>query len=57
MYECLQTGFGLVIGFTEHLRNVTANNYSANANSHLLQFTSTRTKPSQSAVSSPVVVW
>jgi hypothetical protein len=50
-------GFGLVIGFTELLQNVTTNNYSANANSHTLQFTTARTKISQSAVSSPVVAW
>jgi hypothetical protein len=32
-------------------------NYSAVANSHTQQFTIALTKPSQSAVSSPVVVW
>jgi hypothetical protein len=25
--QCLETGFGLVIGFIEHLQNVTTNNY------------------------------
>jgi hypothetical protein len=50
--EWLYTGFGLVIGFTEHLQIVTAINYSAIANSHTLQFTTARTKTSQSAVSS-----
>jgi hypothetical protein len=49
-------GFGLVIGFIELLQNVTTrtNNYSANANSHTLQFTIACTKSSQSAVSSLV---
>jgi hypothetical protein len=46
-----------MIGFTEHLQNVTTNNYSTNANSHILQCTTARTKSSQSAVSSPVVTW
>jgi hypothetical protein len=53
-------GFGLVSGSVEHLQNlqsVTTSNYSAIANSHTLQFTTTRTKSSQSAVSSPVVSW
>jgi hypothetical protein len=30
-------GFGLVIGFTEHLQIVTTGNYSAVANSHTTQ--------------------
>jgi hypothetical protein len=34
----LQTGFGLVIGFIEHLQIVITSNYSAIANSHTLQF-------------------
>jgi hypothetical protein len=50
LYELLQTGFGLIIGFTEHLQIVTTN-ISAIANSHTLQFTS------QSYVSSLVVAW
>jgi hypothetical protein len=50
-------GFGLVIGFTELLQNVTTSKYSAVANSHTLQFTTARTKYSQSAVSSSVVAW
>jgi hypothetical protein len=41
----------------EHLRIVTTSNYSAIVNSHILQFTTARIKFSQSAVSSPVVVW
>jgi hypothetical protein len=32
-------GFGLVIGFIEHLEIVIANNYSTIPNSHTLQFT------------------
>jgi hypothetical protein len=43
-------GFRLVIGFSEILSNVTTNNYSAIANSHILQFTTARTKSSQPAV-------
>jgi hypothetical protein len=34
VYEWLQTGYGLVIGFTEHIQIVTTSNYSATANSH-----------------------
>jgi hypothetical protein len=52
--EWLQTGFGLVIKFIEHLQNVTTSNYSAFANSHTLQFTTARTI-SQYAVALPVV--
>jgi hypothetical protein len=48
-------GFGLVIGFIEHLHIVTTSNYSASAYSHTLQFTTARTKSSQSTVPSPVV--
>jgi hypothetical protein len=44
----LQTRFGLVIGFIEILQNVTASNYSAITNSHTQQFTTARTKSSQS---------
>jgi hypothetical protein len=49
-------GFGLVIGVTDHLQIVTTSNCSAIANSHTLQFTTARTKSSQSAVPSPAVV-
>jgi hypothetical protein len=48
-------GFGLLIGFVEHLQIITTSNYSAVANSHTLQFTTACTKSSQSDVSSPVV--
>jgi hypothetical protein len=48
-------GFGLVNGFFELLQNRTTSNYSAIVNSQTQQFTTTRTKYSQSAVSSPVV--
>jgi hypothetical protein len=57
MYEWLQMGVGLVIGFVEHLQNVTTSNYSAIANSRSQQFIIARTKSSQSAESSPIVVW
>jgi hypothetical protein len=33
--EWLQMGFGLVIGFTEHLWTITTSNYSTIANSHM----------------------
>jgi hypothetical protein len=55
--QWLYLGFGLVIGFTEHLQNVATCNCSVIATSHTLQFTTVRTKSSQSAVSSPVVAW
>jgi hypothetical protein len=55
--EWVWTGFGLVIGFIDHLQIVTTCNYSAIASTHTLQFITTRTKSSQSAVSSPVVAW
>jgi hypothetical protein len=42
--------FGFVIGFIEHLEIVTTSNYSAIANSHALQFTTARTRSSQSAL-------
>jgi hypothetical protein len=52
----LSMGFGLVIGFIELLQIVTASNNSTIANSHMLQFTTARTKSSQFAVSL-LVVW
>jgi hypothetical protein len=39
VYEWLQTGFGLVIGFIDLLQNVATSNYTAIANSHSQQFT------------------
>jgi hypothetical protein len=50
-------GFGLVIGFIEHLQIVTTCNYSVVARSHIMQFTTARTESSQCAVSSPVGAW
>jgi hypothetical protein len=50
-------GVRMVIGFIELSQNVTTSNYSANANSHNLKFTTARMKFSQPAVSSPVVAW
>jgi hypothetical protein len=50
-------GFELVIGFTDHLQDVTTSNYTAIANSHTPQFTTARTKPFRSTVSSPTVAW
>jgi hypothetical protein len=47
--EWLQTGFGLVTVFTEHSQMAT----TSNSNSSRI-YTSTRTKPSQSAVYSPM---
>jgi hypothetical protein len=57
LLRCLDTSFGLVIGFIEHLKIVTTIHYGAIANSHNLQFTTARTKTSHSAVSSPIVAW
>jgi hypothetical protein len=48
----LDTGFGLVIGFTEILQLVTTSNYNAFANLHILQITATHAKSSQFTVSS-----
>jgi hypothetical protein len=50
-------GFGLDIGFTDHLQVVTTNNYSTIANFHTLQVTAAHAKSFQVAVSSPVVSW
>jgi hypothetical protein len=46
--------YRLVIGFIRPLQMVTSSNSSAIANSHILQFTTARTKFPQPAVSSPV---
>jgi hypothetical protein len=40
-------GFGLVIGFIDHLQIVTTSNYKALTNSHTLLFTTAHAKPSQ----------
>jgi hypothetical protein len=37
-------GFGLIIGYTEHLYLVTTNNYKAVTNIHILQITITQAK-------------
>jgi hypothetical protein len=50
-------GFGFLIGFIKHLQFITTSNYSTVTNSHNLKFTTAHTKSSQSAVSSPAVVW
>jgi hypothetical protein len=50
-------GFGLVIGFIEHIQIVTISNYSAIASSHIQLVTAGCTKSSHSALSSPVVSW
>jgi hypothetical protein len=50
-------GFGLVIGFIAYWKLITTINDSAIADSHSLQFTTACTKPSQSAMSPPVVAW
>jgi hypothetical protein len=49
-------GVDWLIGFIAHLQNITTSNYSGIANLHTLQFTTARTKFSQSAVSSLVVI-
>jgi hypothetical protein len=53
--ELLQMGFGLVIGFIQHIQFIITT--SDIANSHTLQFNNARAKSSQSAVSSPAVAW
>jgi ABC-type lipoprotein release transport system permease subunit len=51
MEQCIFTRWnGLVIGYIDHLQNVTTSNYSAIANSHILQFTIAHIKHSQSVV-------
>jgi hypothetical protein len=49
--------FGFVIGFIDHLQIVTTSNFNIIANSHMQQFTTSHAKSSQSALSSPVIVW
>jgi hypothetical protein len=53
--QWLQTGFGLVIVFTDHLLIVITSNYTAIADSRTIRFTTGRAKSFQSTVSSPVV--
>jgi hypothetical protein len=48
MLEWLQRGFGLEIGFIDHLQIVTTRNYNAIANCHTLQITAAHVKPLQS---------
>jgi hypothetical protein len=43
-------GFGLVIGFTEHLLIINTSNYNAIANSQTQHFTMAHTSSSQSAI-------
>jgi hypothetical protein len=50
-------GFGLDIGFIDHLHVVTTKNYNTIANFHTLQITTAHTKSFQSAVSSTLVSW
>jgi hypothetical protein len=50
-------GFGLEIGFIEHLQIIDTSNYSSVANWDTLQFTPTHTKSYNSAVFSPVIAW
>jgi hypothetical protein len=54
--DWLQTGFGLVIGFTEHLQNVTMNNYDSLTELHIPKITVT-TAHIKSSQSSLAVVW
>jgi hypothetical protein len=42
VWEWLQTGFELIIGFIKYLLVITTSNYSAIANSHTLEFTTAR---------------
>jgi hypothetical protein len=45
-------GFGLVIGFIDHIQIVVTSNYNAIANLHTLQIITAHAKPSQSASTS-----
>jgi hypothetical protein len=49
-------GVGLIIKFIDHLQIVTTSNYSAIANSRILQFTTAHNNSSEAAVSSPADV-
>jgi hypothetical protein len=52
-------GFGLVIVFIEHLQNVTTSNYDSLTELHTPKVivTTAHIKPSQFAMTSPVVAW
>jgi hypothetical protein len=50
-------GFGLEIGFIDHLQVLTTNHYSAIAALHTLQITTAHAKSFQFSVSSAVVLW
>jgi hypothetical protein len=56
---CLVTRYGVWISnqFIGLLQTATTINFNVIADSHTVQFTTARTKSSQSAVSSPVVAW
>jgi hypothetical protein len=49
-------GFGLLIGFIEHLQIITMSNYGALANSRILQFSVACTKSSQFVFTSRCLV-
>jgi hypothetical protein len=56
--ELLYVGFGLVIGFIEHLQNITTNNYDSRTELLLkITVTTAHIKSSQFAMSSPVIAW
>jgi hypothetical protein len=50
-------GFGLEVGFIDHLDIVTTSNYNAITDLHTLQFAAAHAKPSQSAFTSRFPEW